>query len=328
MNINDFTLTQLTAAINQFPVQWGRIGQMGLFRDIGLRNRSLVIEDRAGTLALLPTHAWGGDGTVASGIVRKTYPFSILQTTHDDIVLPADAQDVRAFGSETGESALSQEVALRLQRMRARHDATLEWKRMGALKGNVLNADGTSSLANLFSTFGLTQVSVDFVLGTATTDILGKCAALKNQIEDNLKGDTMTGVRVLVSPEWFQKFIQHPKVQDAYKYHSEAAVRLGTDQRRGFVFGDVVFEEYRAQFNGARLIAANEGHAFPEGTMDTFATYYAPADFNETVNTIAQPMYVKTWPKDGDRGTVLHTQCNSLPLCHQPAVLVKVISSN
>lgn len=328
MNINDFTLTQLTAAINQFPVQWGRVSQSGLFRDIGLRSRSLVIEDRSGTLALLPTHAWGGEGTVGSAITRKTYPFSILQTTHDDIVLPADAQDVRAFGSETGESALSQEVALRLQRMRARHDATLEWKRMGALKGNVLNADGATSLANLFNVFGLAQVTVDFLLGTAATDILAKCAALKNQIEDNLKGDTMSGVRVLVSPEFFQKFVQHAKVQDAYKYHSEAAQRLGTDQRRGFEFGGVVFEEYRAQFNGTRLIAANEGHAYPEGTLDTFATYYAPADFNETVNTIAQPIYVKTWPKDGDRGTVLHTQCNSLPLCHQPAVLVKALTSN
>lgn len=327
MQLNDFTLTELTAAINQFPVQWGRVSQMGLFADRGVRNRTVTIESQSGTLALLPTHEWGGEGTVASKIDRNTFSFAIKQTVHDDLISAVDVQDVRAFGGE-GLADMSTEIARRLQRMRARHDATLEWKRMGALKGNVLNADGSTSLANLFTTFGLSQVTVDFLLGTPGTDVLAKCAAVANQIEDNLKGDTMSGIRVLVSPEFYSKLINHAKVVDAYKYHSEAAVRLGTDLRPGFTFGGITFEEYRGVINGNRLIAANEGHAVPMGTMDTFATYYAPADFNEAANTIGLPIYVKTWDKEGGRGTVLHTQCNSLPICHQPAVLVKVTSSN
>lgn len=327
MQLNDFTLTELTAAINQFPVQWGRVGQMGLFADRGVRNRTVTIESQSGTLALLPTHEWGGEGTVASKIDRNTFSFAIKQTVHEDLVSAADVQDVRAFGGE-GLMDMSAEIARRLQRIRARHDATLEYKRMGALKGNVLNADGSTSLANLFTTFGISQTTVDFVLGTAGTDVLAKCAAVANQIQDNLKGDTMNGIRVLVSSEFYGKLINHAKVTDAYKYHSEASVRLGTDLRPGFTFGGLTFEEYRGVINGTRLIAANEGHAVPMGTMDTFATYYAPADFNEAANTIGLPIYVKTWDKEGGRGTVIHTQCNSLPLCHQPAVLVKVTSSN
>lgn len=327
MQLNDFTLTELTAAINQFPVQWGRVGQMGLFADRGVRNRTVTIESQSGTLSLLPTHEWGGEGTVASKIDRNTFSFAIKQTVHEDLVSAADVQDVRAFGGE-GLMDMSAEIARRLQRIRARHDATLEYKRMGALKGNVLNADGSTSLANLFTTFGISQTTVDFVLGTAGTDVLAKCAAVANQIQDNLKGDTMNGIRVLVSSEFYSKLINHAKVVDAYKYHSEASVRLGTDLRPGFTFGGLTFEEYRGVINGTRLIAANEGHAVPMGTMDTFATYYAPADFNEAANTIGLPIYVKTWDKEGGRGTVIHTQCNSLPLCHQPAVLVKVTSSN
>jgi len=331
MNINDFSVTELTAAINQFPVQWGRVSQGGIFTDRGIRSRELVIEDRSGTLAVLPTHEWGGEGTVASKIQRNTYAFGIKQTVHEDTVNAADVQGIRAFGQDLGTSGLatiSEEVALRLQRIRARHDATLEHKRMGALKGNVLNAAGSASLANMFSTFNVTQVVVDFVLGTATTDILAKCAAILNQIQDNLKGDTMSGVRVLVSPAFYQALIRHAKVTAAYQYHSEAAARLGQDLRKGFTFGGVTFEEYRAVINGTALITAGDGHAYPEGTIDTFATYYAPADFNEAVNTIGLPIYVKTWEKEGGRGTVIHTQCNSLPLCHQPAVLVKVTTSN
>lgn len=327
MNINDFTIGELTTAINAFPVAVGRINQLGLFSDRGVRTPNVTIEDRNGALGLLTSHDWGGEGSNASAIVRNTYAFAIKQTVHDDLVLPSDVMGVRGFGTE-GLDSMAQEVALRLQRMKAKHDQTLEYKRIGALKGNVLNADGTSSLANLFQTFGINQATVDFALGTATTDILAKCSLLANQVEDNLKGELHSGIRVLVSPEFYSKLINHANVKDAYKYHSEASTRLGTDLRKGFTFGGITFEEYRYSINGTRMINANEGHAFPEGTSDVFATYYAPADFNEAVNTVGQAIYVKQWEKEGGRGIVLHSQCNSLPLCHQPAVLVKVITSN
>lgn len=325
MLINDFTNAELTAAINAFPVQWGRIGQMNLFPTRGVPSRSVIIEEASGTLAVLPSHEWGGEGTTASKINRRTVAFAIKQTVHEDTILPGDIQDVRGFGIE-GLNTVASEVARRLQRMRAKHDITLEWKRMGALKGQVTNGDG-SVIADLFQAFGVTQVSVNFELGNAATSVLSKCAQVINQIEDNLKGDTMTGVTALVSPEFYSALVEHPKVQDAYKFHSEAAARLGQDMRAGFTFGGITFVEYRATVSGNRLIAANQGHAFPVGTMDTFGTYFAPADFNETVNTVGLPFYVKQWEREGGRGIVLHTQCNSLPLCHQPAVLVRLTNT-
>jgi len=330
MNLTDFTVAELTAAINQFPVQWGRVGQLGLFRDRGIRTREMVIEDRSGTLALLPSHEWGGAGTVASEITRNTYAFSIKQTVHDDLVSPSDVVGVRAFGQDQGISGLasmSDEMALRLQRIRSRHDITLEHKRMGALKGTVLNADGTSVLANIFSTFGVSQLTVDFTLGTDTTNIQQKCEAIHAQMEDNLKGDTMSGIRVLVSPAFFTKLVDHKKVT-SYIQNTPAARDFIAQRIGQIMLYGITFEQYRGSINGTALIAAGEGHAFPEGTNDTFATYYAPADFNEAVNTVGLPIYVKTEPKPMGRGMIIHTQCNSLPLCHQPKVLVKVITSN
>ena len=75
-----------------------------------------------------------------------------------------------------------------------------------------------------------------------------------------------------------------------------------------------------------RFIAQGEAHGFPLGTMDTFATYFAPADFNETANTLGQPLYAKQEPRKFERGTDLHTQSNPLPMCHRPAVLVKLLA--
>jgi hypothetical protein len=92
---------------------------------------------------------------------------------------------------------------------------------------------------------------------------------------------------------------------------------------RGFTFAGITFEEYRGQATDAGQCCAPlhrpaRPHAFPLGTMDTFGTYFAPADFNETVNTVGQPLYAKQEPRKFDRGTDLHTQSNPLPMCHRP----------
>ena len=104
---------------------------------------------------------------------------------------------------------------------------------------------------------------------------------------------------------------------------------LRDDVRTGFAFGGIVFEEYRGQATNLsgdvqRFIAPGEAHAFPLGTIDTFGTYFAPADFNETVNTLGQPLYAKQAPRKFERGTDLHTQSNPLPMCHRPGALVKL----
>lgn len=321
--LNEYTAGEITQAINRFPVKWERIGELGIFTNRPLMTRTAVIEEASGALKVLPTHEWGGAGTVPAADTRNTYAFPIKQTVHQDLILPNDIQGIRAFGTDNAMSTAAQVLAERLMRMRMKHEITLEWKRMGALKGIVTNNDG-STLVNLFTQFGVSQVEVFFDLATAGTDILGKCAAVMNQIEDNLKGDTMTRAHALVSPEFYQALISHPKVVDAYKYHAGAAMHLGTDMRKGFEFGGITFEEYRASVDGNRLIAADVGYAFPFGTQSTFETYFAPADFMEAVNTIALPFYAKIEEAEFNRGWKVHTQSNSLPICTQPAVLVKL----
>jgi hypothetical protein len=127
----------------------------------------------------------------------------------------------------------------------------------------------------------------------------------------------------------------HKEVKTAYQNWQQGAVLIN-DMRSGFSYSGITFEEYRGQasfvqadgtLGTRRFIAAGEAHAFPVGTVDTFATYFAPADFNETVNTLGQPLYAKQEPRKFDRGTDLHTQSNPLPMCHRPGVLIKLTSA-
>ena len=325
-----FTMANLTAAINHVPNRYGRLEALNLFPAKPTRFRQILIEERNGVLNLLPTLPVGSPGTVGVRGKRKMRSFVVPHIPHDDVVAPEEVQGIRAFGSETELETVAGVLAQHLETMRNKHAITLEHLRMGALKGEILDADG-SSIYDLFGEFNITPKSINFALATDGTNVRQKCIDVLAHIEGNLRGEFMTSVRCLCSPEFFEKLTGHPKVEKAYE-NFQQGVMLRDDVRAGFTFGGITFEEYRGQAtdgNGdsRRFIAAGEAHAFPVGTVDTFATYFAPADFNETVNTLGQPVYAKQEPRKFERGTDLHTQSNPLPMCHRPGVLVKLSMS-
>jgi hypothetical protein len=322
-----FSMANLTAAINHVPNRYGRLEALNLFPAKPTRFRQILIEERNGVLNLLPTLPVGSPGTVGVRGKRKLRSFVVPHIPHDDVVAPEEVQGIRAFGSETELETVAGVLAQHLETMRNKHAITLEHLRMGALKGVILDADG-SVLYDLFDEFGITSKSTSFALASDGTNVRQKCIDVLAHIEDNLRGEFITSVRCLCSPEFFEKLTGHTKVEKAYE-NFQQGVMLRDDVRAGFTFGGITFEEYRGQAtdgNGAsrRFIAAGEAHAFPVGTVDTFATYFSPADFNETVNTLGQPLYAKQEPRKFERGTDLHTQSNPLPMCHRPGVLVKL----
>jgi hypothetical protein len=322
-----FSMASLTAAINLLPNRYGRLEQLGLFPARPVRTRQIVVEERNGALNLLPTQIVGGPATLNIRDKRKLRSFVVPHVPLDDVVLPEEVQGVRAFGLETEMESVASVLAYHLQSMRNKHAITLEHLRMGALKGVILDADG-SVLHNLYADFEIPAKTVNFALNVDTTNVRNKCVEVIGHVEENLRGEFMTGVRCLCSPEFFEKLVGHAKVEKAYENYAQGAM-LRDDVRTGFAFGGVVFEEYRGQASNVagsvvRFIAAGEAHCFPLGTIDTFGTYFAPADFNETVNTLGEPIYAKQEPRKFERGTDLHTQSNPLPMCHRPGVLVKL----
>ena len=322
-----FSMTQLTTAINLLPNNYDRLGSMGLFTDKPQRFRSIVVEMKNNVLTLLPTMPVGSPGTVGVRGKRNVRSFHIPHIPHDDVVLPEEVQGIRAFGSETELKTVAGVMAEHLQTMRNKHAITLEHLRFGALKGQILDADG-SVLYDLFDEFGVKQKVFKWKLSDPNFDVKKACLDLTRYVEDELQGERMTGIQLLVGEDFFDGLTSHAKVVDAYRLWQEGAQQRN-DMRSGFTFGGLTFEEHRGRAADAegevrRFIPKDGAHAFPLGTMETFATYYAPADFNETVNTVALPLYAKQEPRKFDRGTDLHTQANPLPLCHRPGLLVKV----
>ena len=93
---------------------------------------------------------------------------------------------------------------------------------------------------------------------------------------------------------------------------------------RVFSFAGVTWEEYRGSTGGTPFVPDAEAALFPEGSP-IFETYFAPADFNETVNTVGLPIYAKqAVDAEFQRWTKLHTQSNPLALCTRPRAVVKL----
>jgi hypothetical protein len=80
--------------------------------------------------------------------------------------------------------------------MRVKHAQTREYMEVNALRGIVKDGAGTT-LYNYFTEFSLVQQSVDFVLGTATTNVQAKVRDVLRKIETELKGETMNGARTV-----------------------------------------------------------------------------------------------------------------------------------
>ena len=318
-----FSLTQLSQAINVLPNMYGRVNELGLFTWRALSNNVVTIEMQNGVLTLVQTTPWGGPAPKSKSGKRNVRSFTVPHMPLEDTVMAADVIGIRAFGTENTLETVTQRVNDKLQTMRNKIDQTLEWRKMSALKGEVLDADG-SVIANYFDEFGVTKKVVNFALGTATTDVRAKCAEVIRHVEDNLMGEMMQRVHVLVSQEFFDAFVSHAKVKEAFANYAEAAQRIGGDMRKGFSFGGLTFEEYRATVDSKRFIDSGKAHAFPIGTNETFSNFGAPADFVETVNTLALPYYARQQNKDFNRGIDLHVQANQLPLVTRPATIVEL----
>lgn len=323
-----FTLAELTDAINILPNMYGRLREKKLFPEQGVTSRTIIVEEKNGVLNLLKSMPVGSPGDLNKMGKRKIRSFVIPHIPLDDVVLPEEYSGLRAFGKTSALEQLNNVVNDKLQTMRNKHDITKEWLRMGALKGLILDGDG-STLYNLYTEFGITQKVIDFVLDSDTTDVRNKCISVSRHIEDNLLGEVSTDVECLCSASFFDALITHPNVEKVFEGHQAAIERLGGDPRKGFLFGGITFEEYRGQATDAtgtvrKFIADDEAHCYPVGTMETFKTYNAPADFMETANTIGLPYYAKQEPRKFNRGMDIHTQSNPLPLCKRPGLLVKV----
>jgi len=321
-----FDMAAMTQAINKFPNLYDRAAE--IFMPEPITTTSVQVEQMNGALNIIRSRPRGAPADKMISDKRALRIFAVPHIPVEDVLLPEDYQNVRAFNSGSEFETQTTIMGRKLEKLRMALDQTLEHLRMGALKGIILDADG-STLYNLYNEFGITAKSVDFALDDEDTEVISKCLEVKRHIESNLKGERSTGIHCLVSPEFMDALTTHPKVEKAFANYQVLNQNLAEDYRNSFRFGGITFEEYAAAWtdkdgNARKALTANYGTCFPEGTVNTFKLVIAPGNFNETANSPGIPYYAKQEERKFGQGIDIHAESNVLPICLRPEVLVTV----
>ncbi len=316
------TLGSLTAAINKLPALPAKIGAMNLFTPKPISTTNVLIDELEGRLSLVPSSPRGAPANKQAGPKRKTRSFQATHLSLGALVLAEASQGVRAFGSETEAESVANVVNSRLQELKNALLVTREYQRIGAIKGQVLDADGTTVLADMYDEFQVTQTVVAMALAS-NTNPRAKLMEAKRAAEKAAGGVILSGTKVLASPEFMDALTGNEAVKKVYEGWQAAQDRLGGDVRGGFGFGGCEFIEYDARVGDRRFIGAGEAYLFP--TMPgLFVETFSPADYIETVNTLGLEFYSKASVIDKDKGWDIEAQTNPLPVCTIPGACIKL----
>lgn len=318
-----FSLTTLSKAIIDLPFTPTLFHSSGMFESQPVSTTTIEIERVGETLTLVPNAPRGAPGQPVVMNKRSARKFETFHLPQIVTVRADEVQNLRAFGTESEEETALALLTRKLAVARRRLDLTQEWQKVGVVKGQILDADGTTVLFDLFTEFGVTQQTLAMDLDVDGTKVLTKCLDLKRMIEDELGGYMYSGITVYCGRLFFNALVEHPAVVEAYRRYNESSF-LRSDSRKGFEFAEITWKEYRGKIGSTPFIGDNDAYAVPEGVPDQFASCYAPADYISTVNTPGLPYYASLEMMDHNKGVEAEVQSNPLHFCTRPRSNVKL----
>jgi hypothetical protein len=326
-NDSAFNVVSMTAAVNDFEYVPGRISRLGLFDEEGVTTTSVAVERMGDALALVPVSPRGGVPPTPPRARAALYPVSAARLALQDSVVADEVQNVRAFGTESTLMTVQSLVNQRLRNMARACDVTLEFHRLGALRGQLLDANGVSILADYHTLWGVSAQSVvDMDLDDATPAsgaLMGSFTSIHRMIEDELEGIPYTRIHGFAGSAFMDALYAHPEYRDTFQAVNAAQLR-DRQMRIAASFAGFEIEEYRGTVGGVQFVADDEAIFFPVGAQGVYRTYFAPADYLETVNTLGLPRYAKMGRPDSfDRLQPLEVQTNPITINTRPRATIR-----
>lgn len=336
-----YTNIELTAAINVLPTPFGQLDAEGMFPIDPIVTPFVSISLENGIVTALPVTG-DGPATIARHGSGDERIFKVPHIEHQDDVLAADIRGMLRLANGNPET-LDTLVNKRLLIFKRKFALTLELMRTSSLKGVLVDGKGTV-IYDLFAAFELTKKIVYFDLSNPNADIQGACDLVYALITQDLSDEVMMSVTSKVSRSFFNLLTTHPKVTPFYMNYQAAQtlanLARGNDggyRPRTFEFGNIVFEEYAAVVpmwggTNAPIIAANKGHAYPAGTLDSHVTYMAPPEdireLDGEAPSITDWLHVTQEVKKHGKGVEILGQSDLLPMWRRPRLLVELDSGS
>ena len=326
-----YTASEMTDAVIKLPL--APLRYSGLFEEKGVSTTTVALEIKQGKITLVSDQPRGAEPEYLAGRGEKRNT-KLLSCTHlpqTDVVTPEDLQDKRAFGT----TALTGPVTVindKLSALKRNVEMTREFHRLGAIKGIVYDADGTTVLHNIFKTFGVQQKKETIAFPATAPEnsnpIMAAILSAKRKAEAAMGGNPINRFEAVIGSSFYDMLTGHALVRKYFEDWLARKQDFGDNDYRktGFTYAGITFYEASEVVGGRKLVDDDKGHVYPVGP-GIYKTYNAPADWMETVNTIGLPFYARMDPRQRGRGFDIEVQANPLTLCLFPEALVELTAT-
>lgn len=336
-NIN--RITDWTQEINEIPNLYGWFNSEGIFNTKPTSQTSIVFDKMESSVTLLPQVPRGSRSTtVGKDRNVSTFSLPLAYFKHSDYITPEDIQGQRMPGSPDGAETLANVRMEKLEDLRRAVEQTHEYMKVKAVKGVCSTPDG-AVLADMFTEFGVSQPTIDFALGTTSTNVDSKIAELKRGVQANLhSGGSIQGIDVMCGEGFFDSLIDHPKVREAYlnsqsnvQYQKDISDFMPWGVSDVFVYRDVRFFTYPATFllpggGSEKAVEDDEAHVIPR-VRDLFRGYVGPSNKLSGTNRAGREMFAYEYTDPRDEYHEMEVETAPLFFCTKPQVLYKLTTS-
>lgn len=318
---DSFSAGTLTYSITELPHQPATIARRRLFQEDGIPTLEAMIELIDDTLSLVPASPRGAPGDMHPDTGRRVVKFRAPHLKTRSTIYADAWQDRRGFGEKTLAS-VERERDRVLGEHRRRFEATLEFHRMRALAGQILDADGTTVLVDLLAHFDVAQTAHAIDLSSASLNLPNALVAAKRKSEEHLGEATPTKWVAFCSASFLDAVRAHPSVEAAVAGWSAATI-MRDDVRADLGISGVQLVEVR---NAAGRTFIEDGAAYlvPEGVPGLCVTHFAPADYVDAANDIGIPFYSRAELLQMGRGIAIESQSNPISFVSRPRAIVKL----
>lgn len=333
-NDDAFSLVSMTQAIEKMPNVPSFLGDLGIFGDgEGVDTSIVSIEQKGNTLSLIPTSPRGTAPPMGTTDKRTMRNFSIPRIAKGDQIFAAEIERVRAFGTESELETVVAKVAQKQAKLLTEVALTLEYHRLGAIQGVLLDSDGSTTLYNYFTEFGISApTEIDFDLDNASPTpgaLLLKVNAAKRAAIRALGNAYVPGrtrFLWLCGDTFYDQLTTHSEVRETYKnWQAAESLRGSLSSVFGnFTYGEVEWKNYQGtDDNSTVAIGATKAKLVVLGVPGLYRRYNGPGETFETVNTIGRPLY-SMLVRDNDRNMWVQPEVYAYPLhmCTRPEVLL------
>jgi len=317
-----FDFATLCNGVNAAPTSRGPVMNYGLFYEKPTNSVDIAIELNNEQLSLVQSSPRGGVVQPHPITGRSLVKFKATHLRTNSTILAASWQGRTGYGSKGMPAEVAQERDRILAEHRRRLDATIDYHQTRALAGQILDADG-SVMVDLLAEFGVVQPTVACALDVASTNVTNRIIAARRQSEAELGTAAASSWVAFCDATFIDALRGHASIEASLAGYTAAALMLADHRKGALVVGGVTFLEVPSRA-GRTYIDAGTAYLCPVDVPDLFTTYYAPADYIESVNTEGLPLYSRAEPLDFNRGVSLESQSNPISICSRPKAVIKL----